>query len=139
MIRGKTRHQLFLPDDVSRRLSVMAKAQKRARSDLLVEMVDAWMNRRAAADAEEGSAKALRKLQRALDETRRETFIISYALFVFVRHYLQYAAMNPSPNEAAQAAGKRIYDQFLDRVAARLAKGPETMVAATAGPEEQGS
>ena len=98
-----------------------------------------WPNRRAAADAEEGGAKALRRLQRAVDETRRETFIISYALFVFVRHYLQYAAMNPAPGEAAQAAGKRVYDQFLDRVAARLAKGPETMVAAPATAEEQAS
>jgi predicted DNA-binding protein len=46
MIRGKTRHQLFLPDEMSKRLTAMAKNQKRSRSDLLLEMVDAYMNRR---------------------------------------------------------------------------------------------
>jgi predicted DNA-binding protein len=41
MIRGKTRHQLFLPDELSRRLTAMATRQKRSRSDLLLEMVEA--------------------------------------------------------------------------------------------------
>jgi len=45
MIRGKTRHQLFLPNELSKRLAAMAKSQKRARSDLLVEIVDAYMTR----------------------------------------------------------------------------------------------
>jgi predicted transcriptional regulator len=53
MIRGKTRHQLFLPDEMSRRLTAMAKGQKRSRSDLLLEMVEAYMNRRSASQAED--------------------------------------------------------------------------------------
>jgi hypothetical protein len=37
MIKGETRHQLFLPVDLSRRVEAMAKSQKRSRSDLLAE------------------------------------------------------------------------------------------------------
>ena len=53
MIRGKTRHQLFLPDEMSQRLTAMAKSQKRSRSDLLLEMVEAYMNRRSASQTED--------------------------------------------------------------------------------------
>ena len=67
MIRGKTRHQLFPPHEMSRRLTAMAKSQKRARSDLLLEMVEAYMNRRAANDADSIERK-LARIIRAVDE-----------------------------------------------------------------------
>ncbi|KRB86546.1 hypothetical protein ASE00_07580 [Sphingomonas sp. Root710] len=128
-IKGKTRHQLFLPDATSARLTRMARAQKRARSDLLVEMVDAWMNQRAASEGDDSVNKRLDRLQRSLDETRRETFIISYTLFRFLRHHLIYAAALPRPDEAAQAAGQRSYQVFLDQIAQRMAQGAEVEAA----------
>jgi predicted transcriptional regulator len=67
MIRGKTRHQLFLPDDMSKRLSAMAKAQKRTRSDLLMEMVDAYMNRRSAPQADDRIITKLDRIARVVD------------------------------------------------------------------------
>ncbi|RVT93140.1 hypothetical protein [Sphingomonas crocodyli] len=128
-IKGKTRHQLFLPDEISVRLTRMARAQKRARSDLLVEMVDAWMNQRSASEGDDSVAKRLDRLQRSIDETRRETFIISFALFRFLRHHLIYSAALPRPDEAAQAAGQRNYQVFLDGIAQRMGRGPETVTA----------
>ncbi len=67
MIRGKTRHQLFLPDDMSKRLAAMAKSQKRARSDLLVEMVDAYLNKRSAAQGEDRIGAKLDRVARAVN------------------------------------------------------------------------
>jgi len=128
MIRGKTRHQLFLPLETSKRLAAVAKSQNRARSDLLVEMVEAWLNRRAATDETAIDAKRIERLQRSIDETRRETFIISYALFSYLRHYLMRSAMWPAVTDDAQAAGKKAYQAFLDGVARRMGKGPETIV-----------
>lgn len=115
----------------------MARAQKRARSDLLVEMVDAWMNQRAASEGEDGINKRLDRLQRAIDETRRETFIISYTLFRFLRHHLIYAAALPRPDEAAQAAGQRSYQAFLDQIAQRMAQGRE-VAPSTEGLNDEG-
>jgi predicted DNA-binding protein len=64
MIRGKTRHQLFLPDELSRRLTAMAKSQKRSRSDLLLEMVEAYMNRRPISQTEDRVNAKLGRLAR---------------------------------------------------------------------------
>ena len=42
----KTRHQLFLPEDMSKRLAHIAEASGKARSEILVEALDAWFTRR---------------------------------------------------------------------------------------------
>ena len=135
MIRGKTRHQLFLPYETSKRLAAIAKSQKRARSDLLVEMVEAWLNKRAATDEAAIDARRIERLQRSIDETRRESFIISYALFSFLRHYLMRSAMWPAMTDDAKAAGQKAYQAFLDGVARRMGKGPETVVPPPAAEE----
>lgn len=124
MIRGKTRHQLFLPHEMSKRLTVMAKNQKRARSDLLLEMVEAYMNRRAANDADSIERK-LARIARAVDEGNRETFLISHSLQRLVRVYLIYAAMHPRPDADAIVAGEKAYRQFIDAITRTLAQGAE--------------
>ena len=121
MIRGKTRHQLFLPDELSKRLAAMAKSQKRARSDLLVEMVDAWMNRRAAPQIDDRIAAKLDRISRAVEEGNREVFIISHSLQRFVRFQLIQASALPIPSEEAKALGQMRYDTFLDSLARSLA------------------
>jgi predicted transcriptional regulator len=123
MIRGKTRHQLFLPDEMSKRLSAMAKAQKRARSDLLVEMVDAYMNRRSAPQVDDRIIAKLDRIARAVDKGNDECFVISHTLYRFIRHQLMYAAALPSPDKEAQALGEKRYQALLDSVAKMMAKG----------------
>lgn len=76
MVRGKTRHQLFLPDEMSKRLAAMAKSQKRARSDLLLEMVDAYLNRRSTPPAEERIGPKLDKLAQRVTKLDSECLII---------------------------------------------------------------
>lgn len=137
MIRGKTRHQLFLPDELSKRLAVMAKSQKRARSNLLVEMVDAWMNRRATPQVDDRIAARLDRIARAVDEGNREAFIISHSLHRFVRHQLIYAAALPAPGDDAKALGEKRFDMFLDSLAQVLANGEYSV--SPASDELQGS
>ncbi len=121
MIRGKTRHQLFLPDDMSKRLAAMAKSQKRARCDLLLEMVDAYMNRRSTDDERIIGAK-LDRIARAVEKGHSECFIISHSLSPFIRHQLIYNAALPAPGEEAIALGKKRYQAFLDAVARIMAQ-----------------
>jgi len=125
MIRGKTRHQLFLPDEMSRRLTAMAKSQKRSRSDLLLEMVDAYMNRRSAAQTEDRLSAKLDRLAREVSKTNNECVVISHSLYRFIRHQLIYAATLPAPGEDAKALGEKRFQVFLDSVAQRLAKGAD--------------
>ena len=121
MIRGKTRHQLFLPDDMSKRIAAMAKSQKRARSDLLLEMVDAFMNRRAAPEVDERILVRLDRIARAVERGNSESFLISHSLARFIRHQLIYAAALPTPGADAQALGEKRYRAFLDSVARMMA------------------
>ena len=104
MIRGKTRHQLFLPNELSRRLTAMAKSQKRSRSDLLLEMVEAYMNRRSASQTEDRLSAKLDRLARELSKTNSECVVISHSLYRFIRHQLIYAAALPAPSASIDAA-----------------------------------
>jgi len=121
MIRGKTRHQLFLPNDLSKRLTAMAKCQKRARSDLLLEMVEAFLNRRAAPEVDERLLIRLDRIARAVERGNSECFVISHSLSRFIRHQLIYAAALPTPDADAQALGEKRYRAFLDSVARMMA------------------
>jgi predicted transcriptional regulator len=125
MIRGKTRHQLFLPDEMSRRLTAMAKSQKRSRSDLLLEMVDTYMNRRSASQTEDRLIAKLDRLAREVSKTNNECVVISHSLYRFIRHQLIYAATLPAPGEDAKALGEKRFHVFLDSVAQLLAKGAD--------------
>jgi predicted transcriptional regulator len=125
MIRGKTRHQLFLPDEMSRRLTAMAKSQKRSRSDLLLEMVEAYMNRRSASQTEDRLSVKLDRLAREVSKTNNECVVISHSLYRFIRHQLIYAATLPAPSEDAKALGEKRFQVFLDSVAQMLAKSAD--------------
>ena len=125
MIRGKTRHQLFLHDEMSRRLTAMAKSQKRSRSDLLLEMVEAYMNRRSASQTEDKVNAKLDRLAREVSRTNNECVVISHSLYRFIRHQLIYAAALPAPGEDAKALGEKRFQAFLDSVAQMMAKGAD--------------
>jgi predicted transcriptional regulator len=125
MIRGKTRHQLFLPDEMSKRLGAMAKSQKRSRSDLLLEMVDAYMNRRSGPQVDDRIVAKLDRIARAVDKGNDECFVISHTLYRFIRHQLMYAAALPVPSEDAKALGEKRYQALLDSVAKMMAKGAD--------------
>jgi predicted transcriptional regulator len=121
MIRGKTRHQLFLPDELSKRLTQMAKSQKRARSNLLLEMVETYLKRRTAPEVDERILVRLDRIARAVERGNGESVLISHSLARFIRHQLIYAAALPTPGADAQALGEKRYRAFLDSVARMMA------------------
>ena len=62
----KIRHQLFLPKELSARLDRIATGTGRARSELLVEALEVWLNRRNPAAAEEALGARLMRFERHL-------------------------------------------------------------------------
>jgi translation initiation factor 2B subunit (eIF-2B alpha/beta/delta family) len=107
---------------MSRKLTAMAKSQKRSRSDLLLEMAEAYMNRRSASQTEDRPSAKLDRLAREMGKTNNECVVISHSLYRFIRHELIYAAALPPPGEAAKALGEKRFQVFLDSVAQMLAK-----------------
>jgi hypothetical protein len=125
MIKGKTRHQLFLSYDLSRRVEAMAKSQKRSRSDLLAEILTNYLTRRAAGGGDDRVFTKLNEIDRQLNKIESETVVISHSLSRFIRHQLIYAAALPPPGKDAEALGEKRYQAFLDSVA-RLMARPDT-------------
>ncbi|MCJ2185138.1 ribbon-helix-helix domain-containing protein, partial [Novosphingobium sp. 1949] len=72
----KTRHQLFLPQDLSRRLAHLAQSSGRARSEILVEALDAWFTRRAAPKTDEALGARLARIERNLYWLRRNEGLV---------------------------------------------------------------
>lgn len=116
----KTRHQLFLPEDMSRRLAHLAVTSGKARSDILVEALDAWFNRREAPKGDGAIGARLTRIERQLDWLRRNEGLVWEITARMVRHQLIVGAQM-SISKEAEASGARLFATFIDEVADRLA------------------
>ncbi len=101
----------------------MAKRQKRSRSDLLLEMVEAYMNRRSASETEDRVNAKLDRLAREVSTTSNECVVINHSLYRFMRRQLIYAAALPAPGEDAKALAEKRFQAFLDSVRADDGQG----------------
>jgi predicted transcriptional regulator len=128
----KTRHQLFLPDDMSKRLDHLAKSSGRARSEILVEALDAWFNNRAAPKTDEAIGIRLARIERNTEVLRRNLGIFWEAYALMLRHQLINTAGLPAPQEAEMAKAGKQFTDFIDGIADRLAgKAPPPGAAIT--------
>ena len=116
----KTRHQLFLPQDMSRRLAHLAQSSGRSRSEILVEALDAWFIRRSAPKTDEALGARLARIERNLDWLRRNEGLVWELMARIARHQLISAAQVP-PSKDAVAAGSMRFAELIDEVADRLA------------------
>jgi len=119
----KTRHQLFLPENTSKRLAHIAQSSGKARSDILVEALDAWLTRRHAPRNDEAIAARLTRIERDLDWLRRNEALVWEIMARIARHQLISSAQSP-PSREAQAIGAKLFAEVIDEVADRLAGKP---------------
>jgi predicted transcriptional regulator len=117
----KVRHQLFLTNELSARLDRIATGTGRARSELLVEALEAWLNRRNPAAAEEALGARLARFERHIEAVRRHQGLQWEILARMLRHQLLVGAGLPPPDTAAQASASRLFESFIDELAERLA------------------
>lgn len=116
----KTRHQLFLPEDMSRRLAHLANSSGRARSEILVEALDALFTRRQAPKTDEALGARLTRIERNLDWLRRNEGLVWEIMARMVRHQCIANAHAP-PSKEATAAGSKLFAELIDEAADRLA------------------
>ncbi|MET1755688.1 hypothetical protein ABVV53_09485 [Novosphingobium sp. RD2P27] len=119
----KTRHQLFLPEDMSKRLAHVAESSGKARSEILLEALDAWFTRRQAPRTDEAIGVRLTRIERNLDCLRRNEALVWEIMARVVRHQLISSAQTPASREA-QAVGAKLFAELIDEVADRLAGKP---------------
>ena len=117
----KVRHQLFLTKELSARLDRIATGTGRARSELLVEALDVWLNRRNPASAEEVLAVRLTRFERHVEAVRRHQGLQWEVLARMLRHQLLTAAALPPADAAAQSSALQAFEAVIDELADRLA------------------
>lgn len=128
----KVRHQLFLPRELSARLDRIASGTGRARSELLVEALEAWLNRRNPVAAEDALAARLTRFERHVEAVRRQQGLQWEVLARMLRHQLLTAAGLPPADAATQASAMKAFEAVVDELADRLA-GKEAPPAVDAG------
>jgi predicted transcriptional regulator len=116
----KVRHQLFLTKELSGRLDRIATGTGRARSELLVEALDAWLNRRNPAAAEEALGARLARFERHIEAVRRQQGLQWEVLARMLRHQLLVAAGLPHADPVTQASALRAFEAIIDELADRL-------------------
>jgi predicted transcriptional regulator len=116
----KVRHQLFLPKELSARLDRIASGTGRARSELLVEALESWLNRRNPAAPEEALGARLTRFERHIEAVRRQQGLQWEVLARMLRHQLLIAAGLPPPDPALQASALRAFEAAIDEMADRL-------------------
>ena len=117
----KIRHQLFLTKELSARLDRIATGTGRARSELLVEALEAWLSRRNPATAEEAFGARLTRFERHIEAVRRQQGLQWEVLARMLRHQLIIASGLPPADPAVQASALRAFEAFIDELAERLA------------------
>lgn len=117
----KVRHQLFLTKELSARLDRIASGTGRARSELLVESLEAWLDRRNPAAGEEVLGARLSRFERHIEAVRRQQGLQWEVLARMLRHQLLIAAGLPPADPASQASALRAFEAAIDELAGRLA------------------
>ena len=122
----RVRYQLFLPEDLSRRLEVLAAKPGASKSAILADALTAWLNNQAASELEQRFAFRLDRISMALGRIERDAHILLESLALFIRYELTINAPLPEGDHAARAIGRNRFNAFVGRVADAIAAGRRT-------------
>lgn len=132
----KTRHQFYLPDELSEKLEALAAEPGSSKTAILTDAFRAWLERRGATELDERFGVRLDRLSRADDQLGRKLDFIAEALGTFVQHQLTLVAHQPPFEPETGQLGLQRYRKFVDVVAQRLARRDESPLAAAIASQE---
>jgi hypothetical protein len=121
---AKKKYTLYLPVPLARKLDQVARERHGAKSALVEEALRANLEPQQHAGVEEGLARRLNDLNRAVTAVGRDVVVASETLALFVRYFLTITPPLPhSEQEPARLLGKERIQVFLDEVGRRVAEG----------------
>jgi predicted transcriptional regulator len=125
----KTRHQFYLPDDLSEKLEALASEPGSSKTAILTDAFRAWLDRRGAKELDERFGVRLDRLSRADDQLGRKLDFIAEALGTFVQHQLTLVAHQPPFEPETGQLGLQRYRAFVEMVGRRLARPDQSAIA----------
>lgn len=117
----KTRHQFYLPDELSAKLDDLAGKPGNSKTSILTEALRAWLDRKAVNELDERFAPRMDRQQRALQRVETTLNIAADALDLFIQHQMTILAHQPAFDTETARLGRQRYQSFMDQVARRLA------------------
>jgi hypothetical protein len=117
----KTRHQFYLPDDLSKALDELAARPGASKSAVLTEALRGWLERKAGNELDQRFGPRLDRQQRTAQRIEALLNIVAEVLDLFVQHQLTIVAHQPPFDRETGQLGVKRYRAFLDQVGRRLA------------------
>ncbi len=121
----KTRHQFYLPDELSEKLEALSARPGTSKTAILTDALNAWIDRRAGHELDQRFGVRLDRLSRGQERLENHVAIIAEALGVFIQHQLTLVAHQPPFDRETGQLGLKRYQAFTDLVGKRLSQ-PES-------------
>ncbi|WP_109808764.1 CopG family transcriptional regulator [Sphingosinithalassobacter portus] len=119
----KTRHQFYLPDELSAKLEAMAAQPGSSKTAILTDALTAWFERRAGHELDQRFGTRLDRQNRIADRTEQKLDYLTEALGLFIRHQLTLTAHQPAFDTETNRLGRLRYEEFMKVVGRMLARG----------------
>ncbi|HYC94739.1 MAG TPA: CopG family transcriptional regulator [Sphingomicrobium sp.] len=118
----KTRHQFYLPDDLSERLEDLATQPGSSKTAILTDAFRAWLERRASNELDERFGVRLDRFSRSQELVEHKLDFLAETLGTFVQHQLTLVAHQPPFEPETGQLGLQRYQAFVEAVGRRLAR-----------------
>jgi hypothetical protein len=125
----KTRHQFYLPDDLSEKLEELAAEPESSKTAILTDAFRAWLERRAGHELDERFGVRLDRFSRAHERLEQKLDFLAEALGTFVQHQLTLVAHQPPFEPETSQLGLQRYRAFVEMVGRRLARPDQSPIA----------
>jgi predicted transcriptional regulator len=125
----KTRHQFYLPDELSEQLDALAAEPGSSKTAILTDAFRAWLERRGLAELDEKFGVRLDRLSTADERLEHKLNFVAEALGTFVQHQLTLVAHQPPFDRETGQLGLQRYRAFVEMVGRRLSQPEQSSVA----------
>ena len=121
----KTRHQFYLPDDLSEALDRLCTSCGSSKTAVLTEGLKTVLERRAGHELDQRFGVRLDRMSRGHERLEGKVDLLAEAFGVFVHHQLTMVAHQPPFDEETRQLGLKRYQAFIELVGRRLTSSSE--------------
>jgi len=120
----RTRMNVYFPPEILRQLIDLADRKNISRSSIVEAAVTSFLSPDGADRAEAAFTRRLDRLSRQVQRLERDQSVVTETLALFIRFWLTVTPQLPADAQAAaQAKGRERFENFVEVLGRRLAKG----------------
>lgn len=122
MKTSKTRHQFYLPDELSEKLEQLSSKSGASKTSVLTDALNAWLQRQAGHELDQRFGPRLDRLAREQGRIHDRLDLLAEALGLFIQHQMTLVAHQPAFDPDTARLGRDRYQRFVELVGRRLAQ-----------------